>query len=216
MRTHHQTIEGSVDIEAATAAATEYFLSTDEFMMIGRYSWTRGVDEETVDLKDADTRRDYESFVAEYASERVSEAYSELCWAIDAEEGRVSAWRSLTVPTDFLENGIFERPLGRYWAYCEDAAEPHWGDFSTGRHEIVLHGVVDIDAIDWQISVVMNAHSEEEKELRLKPHAVVHVVSATWKGDRRTDPGPTIQLGIDLPAGEATEPSLDTAVPSAA
>lgn len=196
-----------VDLAAAAAAATEHLLATEEIMMIARYSWARDVDEDSLDLNDDETRVDFEEYVSRYASERVDEALEELCWSIDEDDGMVSIWRALTVPADFLENGIHQRPLGIYWSFREDAAESHWGDFGDARREIVLHGTVRIEDIDWQTSVELNAHSEEEKEIRLKPTAIVHVVSAAWSAAPPKDPARTVLLGADFAAGKTSDES---------
>lgn len=216
MKTHQQIVREAVNVDAAVEAATEYFLSTAEIIMISRYAWSRRVAEDDVDLKDEDTRDDYEDFVTEYATERVHEALADLCWSIDTEEGRVSAWRSLTVAPDFIENGILDRPIGPYWSYTEEAAESHWGNFGDGRRELVLHGVVGVDDIDWQKSVTMNAHSEEEKELRLKGSAVIRVISATWTKIHGGEPAKTIALDMELVAGDRSTPYLEPEMATAA
>ncbi|NTF17107.1 hypothetical protein G6L37_01515 [Agrobacterium rubi] len=201
MSNRETTISNAVNTDDATKEAAEYFMSTDEDMMTNRYSWHRGIDLEDIDFEDEETREDYEEYVSDYAAEQVYGALAELCWSIEEEEGRVSIWRSMTVPADYLENGIEDRPLGIYWAFKEDAAEAHYGDFSKGLREIVLKGVVRLDDIDWQRSLTVNAHSEEEKELRLKDTAIVHVVSATWPSSKSDQSAITVELDLELPAG---------------
>jgi len=207
MTNRHNKINNAVNIDDAIKEAVEYFIDTEKMMMMSRYSWDRGVDEEAIDLEDEATREDYEEYVTAYASDRVDDALTELCWSIDEEEGRVSIWRSLTVPADFLDNGIRDRPLGIYWSFNEDAAESHWGNFSDDRLEIVLHAVADINDIDWQTSLELNAHSEEEKELRLKPTAIVHVISATWTAIDPKEPARTVLLGADFAVGDTSNPA---------
>ena len=204
MTDHFAIINDAVDVDRATEEATEYFLQADEMCMVSRYSWHHDIDEDSVNLEDQDTAEDFRVFVSDYASEKVGEAISELCWSIKPDDDdRIQIWRSITVPHDWLENGLDARPIGRYWAYVEDAAEPHWGDFSEGRRVIVLHGLVDMCDVDWQTTVTVNAHSEEEREIRVKDTASIHVLSATWMPSHRGDSSDTIAIGRDLHAGSS-------------
>lgn len=213
---HRRFITSAVDLDAAAVSATEYLHGTEEIFLQSRYAWDRGFDEDDVDFSDEDTAADYRELVAEYAWERVSEALSDLCFYVDSEEGQVSAWRALAVSPDFLEVGLHERPIGRYWSFDKGAAEAHWGNFQDGRREIVLYGVVRLEDVDWQTSVVMNAHSNEEKELRLKQTAFVRVLSATWTATSDAEQDFTVDIDIDLPAGKLSDETPEVSMAHAA
>lgn len=205
MTDHRAFIMHAVDLDAAADQAAQYFLDVEEVFLKSRYAWERDLDEDMIDLSNEDTAADYREFVADHARDRVEEALSDLCWYVEAEEGRVSAWRALVVSLDFLETGLWERPIGRYWSYAKDAAEAHWGNFEEGRHEILLYGVARLEDIDWQTSVVMNAHSNEEKELRLKETASIRLLSATWTGASRDEEDVTVDIDVELPAGKLSD-----------
>jgi hypothetical protein len=192
-------LDEAVDETSASAEVSDYLLHTEEDMMQHEYSWRIGEDD--IDYEDEEIRADYEKFVRGRAEERVEAAINELAW-LEVTDGRMHVWRSITVPTGWIQTGIAEQPVGVCWAYTEDAAEAHYGNFSQDLREVTLHGLVAIEDIDWQASVILNGQSEEEREIRIKDDAMVEVLSATWSPAARGGAFSTEEIGLVLPAGK--------------
>jgi hypothetical protein len=198
-RNLNKLIEATVDETSASEEVSEYLLCTEEDMMQHEYSWRIGEDD--VDFDDDETRADYEKFVRGRAEDRVEEAISELSW-LSAADGKISIWRSITVKSDWIHNGMTEQPIGVCWSHVESAAEAHFGSFSEGLREVTLHGLVDIEDVDWQASVTLNAQCEEEREIRVKGDALVEILSATWSPEARGGESANEEIGLCLPAGK--------------
>jgi hypothetical protein len=198
-RNLNELIEETVDETSASVEVSEYLLCTEEDMMQHEYSWH--VDEDDVDYDNEEVRSDYAKFVHGRAEERVESAINELAW-LKVTDGRIHIWRSLTVPPGWIQTGIAKQPIGVCWAYTEEAAEAHFGNFSQDLQEVTLHGLVAIGDIDWQRSVILNGQSEEEREIRIKDDAMVEVLSATWSPEVRDGAFFTEEIGLVLPAGK--------------
>lgn len=194
-----ELIDEAVDEASASAKVSEYLLHTEEDMMQHEYSWRVGEDD--IDFDDDDTRADYEKFVHSRAEDRVAEAISELSW-LSAADGKINIWRSITVKPDWVQNGITDQPIGVCWSHVECAAEAHFGSFSEGLRELTLHGLVAIEDVDWQASVILNAQCEEEREIRVREDALVEILSATWSPSARGGEPITEEIGLSLPAGK--------------
>jgi hypothetical protein len=195
-------ISAAVDIEKAAAEAAEYILEVEGEFLQETYLYNRGIEDGGVDFTDKDVALDFKDFVAERAFEQVYQAMDALRRDIDLEGDAVRLWRSIVVPPDWLCQGIHERPLGVCWAYQKSAAEAHWGEFGEGRSELVLEALVHVDDVDWQQSVCLNAHTECEREIRIKPTAFVHLISAEWASRYEAKPRSVIELDEVLAAGE--------------
>lgn len=66
-------------------------------------------------------------------------------------------------------------PLGIYWSYEENAAEPHWGGHGINVH---IAAQVNPNDVDWYQSMMANMNvsiGEMEKELTLKPKVNLNV-----------------------------------------
>lgn len=194
-----ELIDETVDEASASAEVSDYLLCTEEDMMQHEYSWQIGEDD--IDYEDDEIRAAYEKFVHGRAEDRVEAAVNELAW-LDVADGRIHVWRSLTVPTDWIRYGIAEQPIGVCWAYSEEAAEAHFGNFSQDLREVTLHGLVAIEDIDWQASVILNGQCGDEREIRIKDNAMVEVLSATWSPAASGGTFSTEEIGLILPAGK--------------
>jgi hypothetical protein len=194
----NELIDETVNETSASAEVADYLLLTEEDMMQCEHSWH--VDEDDIDYDDEETRADYEKFVHGRAQERVEAAINELSWLKEV-DGRINVWRSITVRPDWIQNGITDQPIGLCWSHAEDAAEAHFGNFSEDHRLVVLHGMVSIEDVDWQTSVITNAQAEEEREIRLKGDAIVEVLSGTWAPETRGGKFVKEAIGVSLPAG---------------
>jgi hypothetical protein len=72
------------------------------------------------------------------------------------------------------------RSLGVYWSYSFETAECYWGRLEGT--EIIMTGLVDLDAINIPETVFANFHpdvGEQEREIRLKKGAPVLLTSVS-------------------------------------
>lgn len=139
-----------------------------------------GEDHEDVDFEDPETQSEYSDFLLPFTVDLVDTALDDVLEGLQIHDGLVRVWRSIAVPSDWLENEAHARPLGVCWSFEEDAAECHWGDFSECREEIRVEALVDPSHVNWAGSIYCNTRMGEEKEIRLSHTAVVDVVGAKW------------------------------------
>jgi hypothetical protein len=84
------------------------------------------------------------------------------------------------VRLDSLDELRLDR-LGLYWTWDEEAAEPYWGEGSTGK-DYIIEGIVDRDHVDWGETLRANARHPDEKEVSIKAEAPIYVVSVREMG----------------------------------
>jgi hypothetical protein len=137
--------------------------------------------------------------VVEHSQTLVDEAMDNVVWRLDLGDHGIRVWRSIMVDQDWLDGVASQRPLGVCWAFDKDVAECHWGDFSDGKREIRIEGVVDPADVDWASTLRLNAKMDEEKEIRILDTAFVTVVSAEWIGVRHAGDRDTV--GADIATG---------------
>lgn len=110
---------------------------------------------------------------------------------------KLVVYRNMMVPNIeeflyFLSNEMFIgdfKGLGIYWSWDKDAAESHWG-YGKGV-EIQLKALVNINDIDYDLTIVANVHPSytEEREINIKPNSKVEILGVETQDDF-----------IDLPA----------------
>jgi len=123
----------------------------------------------------------YKEWVVSFAQERVEHAASILD-AVDIDkQGNVMVYRELTADSDWIEN-IDARGLGEYWAWDKHAAEAHWGE--PGSIKYLITASVAPDTIDWERSLLANAHpvGEDEKEVYIYSGSAVNVIQIEANG----------------------------------
>lgn len=170
----------------------------DDFRARSAYAHSVDQDPDELDFRDEGTVEAFENFISGYADELVSTAAAEIECNIEVSQDGIRIWRSIMVEDDWLQNGIRSRGLGVCWSFERDAAECHYGDFSEGMREVRLEALVDPGDVDWHATIRLNSTLEEERELRLRDDAFVHVVSAVWIGE-----GDAIDIDErDVAAGE--------------
>jgi hypothetical protein len=178
-----------LDFDAAAAdVATD--LDQHDFRAMSEYACHAGVDPDDLDFHDEAMLADFKRFIAEFSGDLVAEAAAGIQFGADVSEDGLRIWRSIMVDRDWLDHGLYARPLGVCWSFEEGAAECHYGDFSVGLREIRVEAFVDPADVDWATTLRLNARMDEEKEIRVKDDAFVTVVSAAWVGRRHAgDPG---------------------------
>jgi hypothetical protein len=96
----------------------------------------------------------------------------------NTEDGLINVWRVITYNKaeinlddiakdeyhDILDRGC----VGEYWSWDEDAAAPHCG--SGGGIDLILHGRVKPEYVDWVSTVYKNIYAfKEESEIEVIP-----------------------------------------------
>jgi hypothetical protein len=197
------TLINELDFDAAAADVAMDFDQND-FRALSEYAGHAGVDPDDVDFHDEATIADFKEFAAAFSVDLLAEAAAAVQFGADVSEDGVRIWRSIMVDPDWLDEGLYARPLDVCWSFEEEAAECHYGDFSDGLREIRVEALVDPADVDWATTLRLNARMYEEKEIRVRDDAFVTVVSAAWVVRRHAgDHGPAradIASG-PLPAG---------------
>jgi len=121
-----------------------------------------------------------EDFI-EYAKYLIESKFFEVYNMLEdlIENDRIKIWRSITVNKSWLSQlPTSKRPLGIYWSWDKNAAEPYWGyndkEFSI---PMTLQSSVNINDIDWVPTFKGNMHPnyEEEKEITIKKGASLKI-----------------------------------------
>lgn len=100
--------------------------------------------------------------------------------------GRMQIHRAIRVPhTKHIE---WEN-LGACWSFVEDGARTVFGTrhgpSKGGGLEVRIHGVVEMDDVDWWVTVATNHTYNGEDEIRVEPGAVIDVIAISIKGPDR-------------------------------
>lgn len=117
--------------------------------------------------------RVFKAALKNYCKDKVEWKQRELMQLFNGTE--INLWRMITAPEDWKPNPTVHP--GKYWSWDENAAEAHWGEFSNGHVQWLLHAKATYDQIDWVNTIVKNCHKqwEHEKEITLfdKPIALL-------------------------------------------
>lgn len=124
---------------------------------------------------------DFDSWFRDWALERIEEKYHEI--ARIARNGKMRLYRVITAPANWQPDP--NRHPGVYWSWDEDAAEAHWGDYSEGNVPWLITADVEIQHIDWETTLAMNADFsfEDEKEVRVHENCPLIIISIEPKED---------------------------------
>lgn len=109
-----------------------------------------------------------------WAYHRIDEAFGEIDYHITG--GTIQVWREITAPRNWTPAG---RHPGGYWSYEKDAAEAHFGSFTSGHVKWLIEAVINVRDIDWVSTLAANANPDvgNEKEITLAGERPVHIVS---------------------------------------
>ncbi len=132
------------------------------------------------DPRSAGLMSEFSDFLDEKVSEVVREEISRLMYDVRGEGGALAIYRSIVVPNEWIAHDLSERPLGVCWSWEAQFAVPYsgGGDEESDK-EVRLNGSVDVDCVNWELTVALNATNaywgEDEREIRLYDDAEVSV-----------------------------------------
>ena len=160
------------------------------FEYLGR--WPSAVDEFTDEYETIDI---YDSLW--HTDTMWLEARDRLLTNVEWEGSNIRIWRAMTVSDDWIEHLVSQgKHLGIYWSWDKKAAYAHWG--SRGRlghmnrnHRAKIQAVVDENAVNWPVTLAINADSlaEVEREIRLFKGSPVKI-EKIWIDGEEVDPLP--------------------------
>jgi len=175
-------------------------------------------DFESFDPRHQDCWGEFEDWAKEFAADRADEEADRILDEAEIlPDGRLRLWRAMTVPTDWIEEGIHKAPIGKCWAWDPAFAIPHQGEgwHDPDRMLVKIRATVDVAGIDWVETLALNAAGEftvgDEKEIRLHEEALVEVETIEWApfGESYKDGDPVhFEPGELYPAGKACAPAL--------
>lgn len=110
---------------------------------------------------------EYYENLTEIISERFYDIIDDISNCV---ENTKTIYRSITVSKDIDLFKLCDNPLGIYWTYDKESAEPHWG-YDTNKQKIIFTGEIQ-NSYDVNIeqSILLNLDpniGEEEKEIRM-------------------------------------------------
>lgn len=83
-------------------------------------------------------------------------------------KGTIPIWRAITFgkgdKKDVYERIIEYKGIGEFWAWEEDKAEAHWGEWSDDYQEFIIHGYVKIENVNWENTIIKNVYYLKEEE----------------------------------------------------
>lgn len=94
--------------------------------------------------------------------------------------GKLVVYRCLIVESveKFKDNPSGNRGgVGVFWSYTKAGAQCYWGEHRSDKaRRIVVVGLVDLDAVDPELTLTLNVMNKLEAEVRLKNGAKVHAL----------------------------------------
>ena len=136
-------------------------------------------DDEDLDPEDIETR------AYELATEEFEDRFYDLQYTFEQLGASFEVFRVITVPGQDYEEllkAIQTNKVGEYWSWDENAAEAHWGTFSSGYQKITLGAKVQQNQVNWEDTMIVNINSPEEKEIRLKEGTRVEINGVEFEG----------------------------------
>ena len=153
--------------------------------LIDRIDWSGGGGETVIQMLGYDSDDEeagftdtpqFQAALLAWAKERVLDAFEEIDYHFrGADVFRV--YRMITAPPDWTPDTT--RHLGEYWAWKADAADAHWGNFSSGHVKWLLTADVETSQVDWVQTLATNGDpsTEEEAEITVRPDAPIKLLS---------------------------------------
>lgn len=137
-------------------------------------------DQDNFDPRSAGLVSEFNDFLDEKVSEVVSEEISRLTFDVKGEDGALAIYRSIVVPNEWSVHDLSARPLGVCWSWEAQFAVPYsGGGDEKSDMEVRLTGTIDVDCVNWELTVALNATNaywgEDEREIRLHDDAEVSV-----------------------------------------
>ena len=147
--------------------------------MIGNFDWSGGEGETVIamvtgsfDEKINTKSREFRRKLNEWAEGRAWDAYQTVNAHFNGDLIRV--YRVITAAPDWKPDPA--RHPGEYWAYSEQCAEAHWGEFGDGHVEWLLTADVHRSQINWVNTLAVNGSpdSEDECEITTLPETPIN------------------------------------------
>jgi hypothetical protein len=105
-------------------------------------------------------------------------------------------WTGENQTPDEYQEIIKRGNVGEYWSWDESAAEPHWGN--GGGIDLVLHGLVKPENVNWVQTLYKNAyHLKEEREIEIIPGKEILLYDVTTYSNYSSKNKPQGSLGIE-------------------
>ena len=121
--------------------------------------------------------------LAEYLEEAMEENLTEMKSTIwdsynDNDKQFIDVWRCVEYSPDgdvYLDIKKYGG-VGQYWSWDEHTAQSYWGE-GGNKHEIILHGKVAIQCVDWVKTVKKNSGDFiDEKEIQVIDNESIMIV----------------------------------------
>jgi hypothetical protein len=179
---HERFLEQSISKRELIEHATSE-IRRDTYYVEQRFAAEHGIEfHEQLLLDDPEIGVQFDQFLEMVGYEKVSEALDNLVERTESRADKIAIWRCITVSRHWMETEMLSRPLGICWSYDPSFAKAHFGSYGHGSEvSLVIEGLVDIQDVDWQRTVLLNAVDEfttgEEREIRLRDDAFVELVS---------------------------------------
>lgn len=184
----HELLETAIDrshVRAAVKLLVEEITSGNSNSAYTMMKWDLGIvgddddDDDDDDIfagKPGDDDAISDVDIERWCESRVWEALGNIEWRI--KNGTIRCWRVIAVPEGWKPNNS-SHP-GIYWSWDQSAAEAHWAD-GKHDHRVEIEADLPVEAIEWPITLMMNAHPdyEDEKEIRIRPGSPVNVLG--WR-----------------------------------
>ena len=134
---------------------------------------------EDIDLDDVDQIRPY---ITKWMKSRYS--YVTRNMQANKVKGGFLIYRAIKVQEEHVSAiASGDQPLGMFWAFCEESAEAHWGNFD--HTELLFEAVVASEKIDWITTIRRNMNyvlGDDEQEVSLKSGTPLRLIRATVDG----------------------------------
>jgi hypothetical protein len=154
-------------------------------------------DSEPDDMFTDEYKELWEDFVKDHAEYLTTDAVDAINESF-SENGLVEVWRSVVYSKKIDQTGegfddIYSAivdgfgGVGIFWSWDEDAAEAHWGySNDPGKKELVLHGMLRTQDIDWVETLYLNMYGlRDEKEVRTAQKARVMLLGMYSPEDKK-------------------------------
>jgi len=124
---------------------------------------------EGMDNDEIDETEDFKYWLEGEVQYKFDEAVNRISQEATVENGRITLWREMTVPENYIEHLLKQgKHLGIYWSFTGDAAEAHWA--GQHKHVVIIETSVEEKYINWEETILANMSpttGEDEKEIRL-------------------------------------------------
>ena len=162
---------------------------------LGEHTWNEYEAEMDLDGTLGLSEKDKGELLEKRAYEGLASDYENVVWEFKSWHFPMEIYREITLPAAGIK-ALQTQGIGVAWSWDEGSAEAHWGQFRQGHSKWLLKAVVNEDAIDWKMTILLNIDpvlGSNEKELRLKDGAKITMVAyKQTDNDKWTKPKPMV------------------------